>query len=234
MQDEDLMNRWALRRKRVQEEVEALERAERDAATAEGEAAIAGELAEETLTEEELLAKWELPNPDEVVSGDDLTGFFKEGVPEFIRRRALRALWVSNPILANLDGLNDYDTDFTIIEPIISSSYTAGVGYAKKVIEQAFADMPDSETHSVRPPDAIRTLAGTEPALLESEESEESERVSEKNAENPSVENDALQNASRDRAAHTQRVSEEGRLSGDSEETASLIHRYPARMRFDS
>ncbi len=172
MQDEDLMNRWALRRKRVQEEAEALDRAERDAATAEGEAAIASELAEETLTEEELLAKWELPNPDEVVSGDDLTGFFKEGVPEFIRRRALRALWVSNPILANLDGLNDYDTDFTIIEPIISSSYTAGVGYAKKVIEQAFADMPDSETHSVRPPDAIRTLAGTEPALLESEDSE--------------------------------------------------------------
>lgn len=231
MQDEDLMNRWALRRKRVQEEAEALDRAERDAAAAEDEAAIASELAEETLTEEELLAKWELPNPDEVVSGDDLTGFFKEGVPEFIRRRALRALWVSNPILANLDGLNDYDTDFTIIEPIISSSYTAGVGYAKKVIEQAFADMPDSETHSVRPPDAIRTLAGTEPALLESEESE---GVSEKNAENPPVENDALRNASRDRAAHTQSVSEEGRLSGDSEETASLIHRYPARMRFDS
>lgn len=231
MQDEDLMNRWALRRKRVQEEADALDRAARDAAAAEDEAAIASELAEETLTEEELLAKWELPNPDEVVSGDDLTGFFKEGVPEFIRRRALRALWVSNPILANLDGLNDYDTDFTIIEPIISSSYTAGVGYAKKVIEQAFADMPDSETHSVRPPDAIRTLAGTEPALLESEESE---GVSEKNVENPPVENDALRNASRDRAAHTQNMSEEGRLSGDPEETASLIHRYPARMRFDS
>ncbi len=231
MQDEDLMNRWALRRKRVQEEADALDRAERDAAAAEDEAAIASELAEETLTEEELLAKWELPNPDEVVSGDDLTGFFKEGVPEFIRRRALRALWVSNPILANLDGLNDYDTDFTIIEPIISSSYTAGVGYAKKVIEQAFADMPDSETHSVRPPDAIRTLAGKEPALLESEDSE---GVSEKTAENPAIENDALQNASRDRAAHTQPASEESRLSGDSEETASLIYRFPARMRFDS
>ena len=231
MQDEDLMNRWALRRKRVQEEADALDRAERDAAAAEDEAAIASELAEETLTEEELLAKWELPNPDEVVSGDDLTGFFKEGVPEFIRRRALRALWVSNPILANLDGLNDYDTDFTIIEPIISSSYTAGVGYAKKVIEQAFADMPDSETHSVRPPDAIRTLAGKEPALLESEDSE---GVSEKTAENPAIENDALRNAFRDRAAHTQSVSEEGRLSGDSEETASLIYRFPARMRFDS
>ena len=91
--------------------------------------------------------------------------------------------------------------------------------------------MPDSETHSVRPPDAIRTLAGKEPALLESEDSE---GVSEKTAENPAIENDALQNASRDRAAHTQPASEESRLSGDSEETASLIYRFPARMRFDS
>ena len=40
MQDEDLMNRWALRRKRVQEEADALDRAERDAAAAEDEAAI--------------------------------------------------------------------------------------------------------------------------------------------------------------------------------------------------
>jgi hypothetical protein len=228
VQDDDLVNRWALRRKRVQEEAEALERAARDTAAADEEAEIANELAEQTLTEEELLAKWELPNPDEVVSGDDLTGFFTEGVPEFLRRRALRALWVSNPILANLDGLNDYDTDFTIVEPIISSSYTAGVGYAKQAIEQVFADMPDSETRSVRPPEVIRTLAGAEPAHPEPDESGQAQ------IEDSLIENDALQNASREQALHTQREAARDHLFEDSEETALPVYRYPARMRFDS
>ena len=43
----------------------------------------------------------------------DFTVFMHEKVPEALRRRALRTLWHSNPILANVDGLNDYDEDFT-------------------------------------------------------------------------------------------------------------------------
>lgn len=234
MQDDDVMHQWALRRKRVQEETQALERAEREAAAAEDEAEIADALAEESLTEEELLAKWDLPNPDTVVSGDDLSGFFKEGVPEFLKRRALRALWVSNPILANLDGLNDYDTDFTIVEPILSSSYTAGVGYAKQVIEKAFADMPDAETRSVRPPEMARVLNAqpneTPEPLSESEaETVHSEVASETQA------NDALQNASAAQALHTANEKERGLSSGEGVgDVPPSAVRYPARMRFDS
>ena len=43
----------------------------------------------------------------------DFTVFMHEKVPKAIRRRALRKLWLSDPILANVDGLNDYDEDFT-------------------------------------------------------------------------------------------------------------------------
>jgi len=43
----------------------------------------------------------------------DFTVFMHEKVPEALRRKALRTLWQSNPILANVDGLNDYDEDFT-------------------------------------------------------------------------------------------------------------------------
>ncbi len=39
--------------------------------------------------------------------------FLKPGVPGALRDQALRRLWRSNPLLANLDGLNDYDEDFT-------------------------------------------------------------------------------------------------------------------------
>lgn len=235
MQDDDLVNQWALRRKRVEEETQALERAERDAAAAEDEAEITEALADEALTEEELLAKWELPNPDTVVSGDDLSGFFKEGVPEFLRRRALRALWVSNPILANLDGLNDYDTDFTLVEPIISSSYTAGVGYAKQVLEQAFSDMPDAQTRSVRPPEAVRVLAAQQPDDEQAEDrSTEAVDPNALPSEHDVVENDALQNASRAQALHTANTHLEASSEGSADEEMHPVVRYPARMRFTS
>lgn len=44
----------------------------------------------------------------------DYSVFFKAGVPSALKNQALRRLWRSNPVLANLDGLNDYDEDFTI------------------------------------------------------------------------------------------------------------------------
>ncbi len=62
----------------------------------------------------------------------DYTRFMKAGVPEAVRRRALRMLWQSNPILANIDGLNDYDEDFTdaaLAVKVLSSNYKPGTGY---------------------------------------------------------------------------------------------------------
>ena len=62
----------------------------------------------------------------------DYTQFMKQGVPEAVRRRALRMLWQSNPILANIDGLNDYDEDFTdaaLAVKVLTSSYKPGLGY---------------------------------------------------------------------------------------------------------
>ncbi len=63
----------------------------------------------------------------------DYTRFMAEDVPEMVRRRALRALWRSDPILANVDGLNDYDEDFTdaaLVVENLASAYKPGRGYA--------------------------------------------------------------------------------------------------------
>jgi len=60
----------------------------------------------------------ELP-PVETLYGDsDYTGFLADGAPEELTRAALRRLWRTDPVLANLDGLNDDDEDFSIITPI--------------------------------------------------------------------------------------------------------------------
>lgn len=43
----------------------------------------------------------------------DYEQFMKANVPDDVRNTALRKLWVSNPVLANIDGLDDYCEDYT-------------------------------------------------------------------------------------------------------------------------
>lgn len=62
----------------------------------------------------------------------DFTRFMKEDVPEALKRRALRQLWRSDPILANVDGLNDYDDDFTdaaLAVKVLQTAHKIGRGY---------------------------------------------------------------------------------------------------------
>ncbi len=55
----------------------------------------------------------DLPDVETLTYESDFTAFLQKGVPESLQRLALAKLWRSNPVLANLDGLNDYDWDFT-------------------------------------------------------------------------------------------------------------------------
>lgn len=69
----------------------------------------------------------------------DFTVFMHEKVPEALRRRALRALWQSNPILANVDGLNDYDEDFTDSATVVEGLKAAYDEAVRRRDEQAKA-----------------------------------------------------------------------------------------------
>lgn len=77
----------------------------------------------------------------------DYTRFMEKGVPEAVRKRALRALWSSNPILANIDGLNDYDEDFTdaalAVKGLLQTAYKPGTGYLTE--EERLASYGDSD-----------------------------------------------------------------------------------------
>ncbi len=78
----------------------------------------------------EVIAK--LPDLDSLTEETDFTAFLKEGVPEALRRKALRRLWRLNPVFASLDGLNDYDEDFSALGMIaenIKTIYKVGKGY---------------------------------------------------------------------------------------------------------
>lgn len=63
----------------------------------------------------------------------DFSLFLKDGVSTQLKNAALRKLWRSNPVLACVDGLNDYDDDYRTVETFadgIRSSWQVGKGYS--------------------------------------------------------------------------------------------------------
>ncbi len=81
----------------------------------------------------EVVAK--LPDIESLDETSDFSPFMAKGVPEILRRRALRKLWRLDPLFANLDGLNDYDEDFTDAANLlteIKTIYKVGKGMVSK------------------------------------------------------------------------------------------------------
>ncbi len=79
----------------------------------------------------EILEELGLPDPETLGPGDDFSAFMAKAVPERIRQLALRRLWGSNPVLANLDGLVDYGEDFTdaaLVVADLATAYRVGKG----------------------------------------------------------------------------------------------------------
>lgn len=110
--DQDALSRWSRLKSEsragapaVSERDEAEDDRPQDAG-AEADAPPAEDPAAEDLAVEDL------PDVETLTYESDFTAFMRETVPEELRRLALRKLWRSNPILANLDGLNDYDLDY--------------------------------------------------------------------------------------------------------------------------
>ncbi|VCU57644.1 FIG01072753: hypothetical protein [Tritonibacter mobilis] len=125
---------WSRRRAAVEaeeaQEARALKEAEAQARDA--------ELAERS--DAELLAELDLPDPDTLGPGDDFKAFLTEAVPARLKTRALRRLWVTNPVLANVDGLIDYGEDFTdaaMAVENIQTAYQVGKGMTAHVEELA-------------------------------------------------------------------------------------------------
>lgn len=98
-----------------------------------------------------------LPDIDSLDKDSDFSAFLRQGVPEEIRRRALRVLWRSDPVLANLDGLNDYDEDFTVVHTLagaVRTAYKVGKGYLDDEDEAEATDQAGAAEETAEPVDA--------------------------------------------------------------------------------
>lgn len=87
----------------------------------------------------------DLPDVETMTAESDFSVFMKKGVPEELKNLALRKLWLSNPIFANLDGMNDYDEDFRVIDKLITladTGYKPGKGF---MTEEDWAQYKDDD-----------------------------------------------------------------------------------------
>ncbi|MBO9395488.1 DUF3306 domain-containing protein [Shimia sp. R9_2] len=165
---------WARRKAAVAEEAAAEALAVEKEVLAEEHAVL------EEKTDAEVLAELKLPDPDELDQGDDFSVFLAKAVPERIRRRALRKLWLTNPVLANLDELVDYGEDFTDSAMVIEgmqTAYQVGKGMLKHVEEMArqAAEKEAAEVNSLAEAEAADEAGEevTAVALTEAEEAQD-------------------------------------------------------------
>lgn len=186
--EDGFLSRWAKRKAEVRE-AEAREADQRDAALEpqpgdnSGLAPVSGdqppagdETARDVPPDDETRQRWieelEAIDIDTLTYDNDFTIFMKSWVPGPLRQRALRKLWTTNPALAVLDGLNDYDLDYTdaaMQAGKVASSYMPGKGYAalEEAVEKLAAttsdeddeqgagedDLPEFEGENSAPPD---------------------------------------------------------------------------------
>ena len=79
----------------------------------------------------------DLPPLDTLNADSDFTKFLRTDVPPILKKAALRKLWTSDPVLANVDGLNDYDEDFAKmgLGKAVKTAYQVGKGMINQMAE---------------------------------------------------------------------------------------------------
>ncbi|RIA56921.1 DUF3306 domain-containing protein [Dichotomicrobium thermohalophilum] len=162
--EKDFLSRWSRRKQAAREGLEQPE-TDLEQPAAPAESAAAEPPAEDAPVDESAYAEFDF---DALDYNSDYTQFMEKDVPEIVRRRALRALWRSDPILANVDGLNDYDEDFTdaaLVVENLASAYKPGKGYRTEEDEVEEAQVAETEDAPAQEP-----ASGETPALEHSED----------------------------------------------------------------
>ena len=109
------LSRWAQRKAAKQTQVDVLEEV-----TQTEQVDATGETEEEAaLSDEELCARYELPDPEHCTDSEQLDGFFDGQIPDRLRQLAMRRLWRLNPLFRFADEMVEYGEDFTDAATVI-------------------------------------------------------------------------------------------------------------------
>lgn len=152
------MSLWAKRKAAVAAEARAEEHARQVAARQAEEQALAER------SDEELLAEAGVKAPEDLLDAAEIRDFLSRALPERLKRRALRRLWGTNPVLACLDGLNDYDEDYTDAAAggPVQTAYVVGKGMVAQFKTFVEPEREDTDAVTSEPETtASRTCSGT-------------------------------------------------------------------------
>lgn len=141
IEDKGFLSRWSDRKLKNETDVPSAVEADSNEGTL-------GEDEFEGKSDDEILSILELPDPEKLKLGDTVEKFMDGRVPERIRARALRAFWKTNPVLANIDGLDEYCDDYTDAATVIENLqtiYEVGKGYAEQALD-ALESLADDDT----------------------------------------------------------------------------------------
>ena len=143
-EDANFLSRWARRKAEVQESEAAQATAAQE--TAERDQPEELDDRDRPVTEEEIAA---LPDPDSLEHGADFKPFLRPGIPQALRQRALRRIWRVNPAIGFLDGMNEYDLDYTDAATVVDNlktAYQVGRGFVIPEGEEAPAEAGEAAT----------------------------------------------------------------------------------------
>ena len=133
------------------------------------------DIEERELTAEEQAAVDALPPIETLKEESDFTPYLQVGIPDFIKRKALRMLWRSNPFFGFRDGMNDYDHDYNIIHKTIDAlvgNYKVGRGHLS---EQELQEMmPEQAKRAFDVEDEEADPAAEDPDLADAAPAPES------------------------------------------------------------
>ncbi len=193
--EDGFLSRWAKRKAdvREQEERETALAPQPDpdggpAVLADGQTPSVSEDARDVPPDDETRQRWieelEAIDIDTLTYDNDFTIFMKSWVPGPLRQRALRKLWTTNPALAVLDGLNDYDLDYTdaaMQAGKVVSSYVPGRGYAalEEVAEKLGQVIGDDDDEQGAGEDDLPEFEGEDPAVSAQEDQADNAEMTE-------------------------------------------------------
>ena len=141
--NENFLSRWSKKKSKQKSENEISKIESTDFNSSQGDEVSKSSTSEvsenDKLNDDELLKKYNLPNPEKIKKEKSLDVFFKDGVPDRLRQIALRRVWRLNPIIRFADAeINDYHEDFTDAATVIEgmeTAYKVGKGYLSDLID---------------------------------------------------------------------------------------------------
>lgn len=201
-QEDGFLSRWSQRKRQVEAENAKSAPAENTAETSiktadeNTDAEIADDVKPEPSEEElEMQANLEAAEAVDLETleyDSDFEVFLKKGVPDALKNAAMQKLWRSNPVLAVLDGLNDYDEDFGDAKlNVYKSAWDVGRGFLTDEemnhnpvdrVKAALEKLVDVEPAAP----AVESLASLEIDAADREETIPAEPTDEINEELPS------------------------------------------------